>query len=54
MSSTARMRSGIDFDDLHLEHRSYDPQITYAQSKTANSLFAVEATQLWAPDGIVA
>lgn len=47
------MRAGIDFDDLHFERRSYDPQIAYAQSKTANSLFAVEATRLWADDGIV-
>ncbi|WP_405780222.1 SDR family NAD(P)-dependent oxidoreductase [Streptomyces sp. NBC_00859] len=53
VSSTAHMRSGIDFGDLHLERRGYDPQIAYAQSKTANSLFAVEATRLWAPDGIV-
>ncbi|MFD8706399.1 SDR family NAD(P)-dependent oxidoreductase [Kitasatospora sp. NPDC059648] len=54
VSSTAHMRSGIDFDDLHFERRRYDPQIAYAQSKTANSLFAVEATRLWASDGIVA
>ncbi|MFB7658111.1 MULTISPECIES: SDR family NAD(P)-dependent oxidoreductase [unclassified Streptomyces] len=54
VSSTAHMRSGIDFDDLHFERRHYDPQIAYAQSKTANSLFAVEATRLWASDGIVA
>ncbi|WP_037569013.1 SDR family NAD(P)-dependent oxidoreductase [Phaeacidiphilus oryzae] len=54
VSSTAHMRSGIDFDDLHFEHRPYDPQIAYAQSKTANSLFAVEATRRWASDGIVA
>ncbi|MFK4271452.1 SDR family NAD(P)-dependent oxidoreductase [Streptomyces milbemycinicus] len=54
VSSTAHMRSGIDFDDLHFEDRHYDPQIAYAQSKTANALFAVEATRLWAPDGIVA
>lgn len=54
LSSTAHMRSGIDFDDLHFERRPYDPQIAYAQSKTANSLFAVEATRLWALDNIVA
>jgi NAD(P)-dependent dehydrogenase (short-subunit alcohol dehydrogenase family) len=54
LSSTAHMRAGIDFDDLHFEHRGYDPQIAYAQSKTANSLFAVEATRRWASDGIVA
>ncbi|MEV5434236.1 SDR family NAD(P)-dependent oxidoreductase [Streptomyces sp. NPDC052701] len=54
VSSTAHMRASIDFDDLHFERRSYDPQIAYAQSKTANSLFAVEAIRLWASDGIVA
>ncbi|TWV56360.1 SDR family NAD(P)-dependent oxidoreductase [Streptomyces misionensis] len=54
VSSTAHMRAGIDFDDLHFARRDYDPQIAYARSKTANSLFAVEATRLWAPDGIVA
>ncbi len=54
LSSTAHMRAGIDFDDLEFVHRPYDPQIAYAQSKTANSLFAVEATRRWADDGIVA
>ncbi len=54
LSSTAHMRAGIDFQDLHFERRDYDPQIAYAQSKTANSLFAVEATTRWAHDGIVA
>ena len=54
LSSTAHMRSGVEFDDLHFERRFYDPQIAYAQSKTANSLFAVEATRRWASDGIVA
>ncbi|MFJ5991590.1 SDR family NAD(P)-dependent oxidoreductase [Lentzea sp. NPDC092896] len=52
VSSTAHMRAGIDFDDLHFERRPYDPQIAYAQSKTANSLFSVEATRRWAGDGI--
>jgi NAD(P)-dependent dehydrogenase (short-subunit alcohol dehydrogenase family) len=54
LSSTAHMRSAVDFGDLHFVRRSYDPQIAYAQSKTANSLFAVEATRRWASDGIVA
>ncbi|MCU1527503.1 MAG: oxidoreductase [Frondihabitans sp.] len=54
LSSTAHMRAGIDFDDLHFERREYDPQIAYAQSKTANSLFAVEATRLWASESIFA
>lgn len=54
LSSTAHMRSGVDFDDLQFDHRAYDPQLAYAQSKTANSLFAVEATRRWASDGIIA
>ncbi|MQY24257.1 SDR family NAD(P)-dependent oxidoreductase [Nocardia macrotermitis] len=54
VSSTAHMRAPVDFDDIHFERRPYDPQIGYAQSKTANSLFAVEATKRWAADRIVA
>ncbi|MGQ4514679.1 SDR family NAD(P)-dependent oxidoreductase [Streptomyces sp. DW26H14] len=54
VSSTAHMRSPVVFDDLHFERRAYDPQEAYAQSKTANALFAVEATRRWADDGIVA
>ena len=54
LSSTAHMRAGVDFGDLHFECREYDPQTAYAQSKTANSLFAVEATRRWASDGIFA
>ncbi len=53
VSSTAHMRSPIVFDDLHFERREYDPQAAYAQSKTADALFAVEATRRWAADGIV-
>jgi NAD(P)-dependent dehydrogenase (short-subunit alcohol dehydrogenase family) len=54
VSSTAHMRSPIVFDDIHFGRREYDPQAAYAQSKTADSLFAVEATRHWAADGIVA
>jgi len=54
LTSTAHMRGGVDFDDLDFVHRAYDPQLAYAQAKTANSLFAVEATRRWAADGIVA
>ena len=53
LSSTAHMRSPVVFDDLHFDRREYDPQAAYAQSKTANALFAVEATRRWAGDGIV-
>jgi NAD(P)-dependent dehydrogenase (short-subunit alcohol dehydrogenase family) len=54
VSSTAHMRAPVDFGDIHFERRAYDPQIAYAQSKTANSLFAVEATRRWDAEGIVA
>jgi NAD(P)-dependent dehydrogenase (short-subunit alcohol dehydrogenase family) len=54
LSSTAHMRGGVDFEDLQFVSRDYDPQIAYAQSKTANSLFAVEASRRWESDGIVA
>jgi len=48
------MRSGVDLDDPHFVRRAYDPQLAYARSKSANSLFAVEATRRWAADGIFA
>jgi NAD(P)-dependent dehydrogenase (short-subunit alcohol dehydrogenase family) len=54
VSSTAHMRSPVTFDDIQFERREYDPQAAYAQSKTATSLLAVEATRRWAADGIVA
>jgi NAD(P)-dependent dehydrogenase (short-subunit alcohol dehydrogenase family) len=54
VSSTAHMRSPVVFDDIQFERRDYDPQAAYAQSKTADSLLAVEATRRWAADGIVA
>ncbi len=54
VSSTAHMRSPVVFDDIHFERRAYDPQAAYAQSKTADALFAVEATRRWVADGIVA
>ena len=54
LSSTAHMRAPVDFADPHFRRRPYDPQIAYAQSKTANSLFSVEAARRWAAEGIVA
>ncbi|MBM2614958.1 SDR family NAD(P)-dependent oxidoreductase [Actinoplanes sp. LDG1-06] len=54
VSSTAHMNSPVVFEDIHFERRPYDPQAAYAQSKTATSLFAVEASRRWASDGIVA
>ncbi|MFC0504383.1 SDR family NAD(P)-dependent oxidoreductase [Micromonospora costi] len=53
VSSAAHLRSPVVFDDIHFAHREYDPWLAYGQSKTANVLFAVEATRRWADDGIL-
>jgi NAD(P)-dependent dehydrogenase (short-subunit alcohol dehydrogenase family) len=44
----------VIFDDVNFTSRPYDPGLAYGQSKTANVLFAVEATRRWANDGITA
>jgi NAD(P)-dependent dehydrogenase (short-subunit alcohol dehydrogenase family) len=54
LSSSAHRLSPVVFDDIHFEHREYEPWAAYGQSKTANVLFAVEATRRWAGDGITA
>jgi NAD(P)-dependent dehydrogenase (short-subunit alcohol dehydrogenase family) len=53
VSSSAHLRSDIVFDDIHFERRAYEPWSAYGQSKTANVLFAVEATRRWSGDGIL-
>ena len=52
VSSDAHLRAPVDFDDTHFLTRPYDRGAAYAQSKTANVLFAVEAARRWADDGI--
>ncbi|KQC37785.1 oxidoreductase [Frankia sp. ACN1ag] len=52
VSSSAHLRSDVVFDDIHFLARPYEPWSAYGQSKTANVLFAVEATRRWADDGI--
>jgi NAD(P)-dependent dehydrogenase (short-subunit alcohol dehydrogenase family) len=52
VSSSAHHRSPVVFEDIHFERREYEPWSAYGQSKTANVLFAVEATKQWASDGI--
>jgi NAD(P)-dependent dehydrogenase (short-subunit alcohol dehydrogenase family) len=47
VSSRGHMRSPVVFDDLNFASRPYDPWLAYGQSKTANVLFAVEATRRW-------
>jgi NAD(P)-dependent dehydrogenase (short-subunit alcohol dehydrogenase family) len=54
VSSGGHLRSPVVFDDIDYAFRDYDPFGAYGQSKTANVLFAVEATRRWAPDGITA
>ena len=49
VSSRAHLDAGVDLDDIHFARRAYDPLVAYGQSKTANVLFAVEAT---VPDSI--
>jgi NAD(P)-dependent dehydrogenase (short-subunit alcohol dehydrogenase family) len=52
VSSSAHHRSPVVFEDIQFERREYEPWSAYGQSKTANVLFAVEATKQWASDGI--
>jgi NAD(P)-dependent dehydrogenase (short-subunit alcohol dehydrogenase family) len=54
LSSRAQLASPFVFDDIDFAFRPYTPESAYAQSKTANVLFAVEAARRWADDGIVA
>jgi NAD(P)-dependent dehydrogenase (short-subunit alcohol dehydrogenase family) len=54
VSSGGHLRSPVIFDDIDFAFRDYDPFGAYGQSKTANVLFAVEATRRWARDGILA
>jgi len=42
ISSQGHQFSGIDFNDLNFQHRSYDTLLAYGQSKTAVNLFTME------------
>jgi NAD(P)-dependent dehydrogenase (short-subunit alcohol dehydrogenase family) len=52
VSSGGHLRSPVVFDDIDYAFRDYDPFGAYGQSKTANVLFAVEATRRWASERI--
>ncbi|MER6121938.1 SDR family NAD(P)-dependent oxidoreductase [Streptomyces sp. NPDC001795] len=54
VSSIGHQFSPVVFDDLDYRYRPYDPWTSYGQSKTAVTLFAVEAAKRWAGDGITA
>ena len=54
VSSCVHHASPVVFEDIHYRNRPYDPWGAYGQSKTANVLFAVEATARWSGEGIFA
>ena len=54
VSSSGHGNSPVVFDDLFFDRRPYDPGSAYGQSKTAQVLFAVEASRRWAGDGVTA
>jgi NAD(P)-dependent dehydrogenase (short-subunit alcohol dehydrogenase family) len=54
LSSRGHLRSPVVFEDINFASRPYDPGLAYGQSKTANVLFAVEATRRWSGEGVTA
>jgi NAD(P)-dependent dehydrogenase (short-subunit alcohol dehydrogenase family) len=52
VSSFGHVNGEMLFDDLDFTRHPYDAWAAYSQSKTANILFAVEASRRWAGDGI--
>ena len=54
VSSRGHLASPVVFEDINFDHREYTPFGAYGQSKTANVLFAVGATDRWAGEGITA
>lgn len=53
VSSSGHLLSPVVFDDINFLFRSYDPWLSYGQSKTACILFVVAAAERWAADGII-
>ncbi|CAF1429185.1 unnamed protein product [Rotaria magnacalcarata] len=53
VSSLANKRGGINWDDISWE-KKYDKWLAYAQSKTANILFAKQLNKLYESEGIQA
>jgi NAD(P)-dependent dehydrogenase (short-subunit alcohol dehydrogenase family) len=52
LSSIGHRRSPVNFDDPNYERRPYDKWEAYGQSKTANSLFAIELNRRLEPKGV--
>jgi NAD(P)-dependent dehydrogenase (short-subunit alcohol dehydrogenase family) len=51
LSSYGHRFSAIHFEDIHFDRRPYEKWSAYGQSKTANSLFAVELDRRGEPHG---
>ena len=54
VSSAAHKGAPVHLDDLQWQSREHVAGMAYAESKSANILFAQEATRRWSPDGIFA
>jgi len=54
LSSGAHKRRPIVLDDLQWQRREHDALAAYGESKTANILFAMEASRRWGGDGVFA
>lgn len=52
LSSLGHRFSGVDLEDPHFNARPYDKWVAYGQSKSANSLFAIELDKRGLPRGI--
>jgi NAD(P)-dependent dehydrogenase (short-subunit alcohol dehydrogenase family) len=52
MSSVGHRQAGVDLSDPNFERRPYDKALAYAQSKTANSLFAVALDRVGEAHGV--
>jgi NAD(P)-dependent dehydrogenase (short-subunit alcohol dehydrogenase family) len=52
VSSGAHHHAPVHLDDLQWQARPHNALMAYAESKTANILFAQEATRRWASEGI--
>jgi NAD(P)-dependent dehydrogenase (short-subunit alcohol dehydrogenase family) len=52
LSSRGHARGGVDFADPNFNKRPYDKWAAYGQSKSANSLFAVELDKRGQKDGV--
>lgn len=52
LSSIGHRHMGLQLDDLNFEKHSFDKMKAYGQSKTANSLFAVELDRIGQEHGV--